>query len=190
MLLGVVLCGGQSKRMGSDKGLLRIGSCTWAELTVMKLTKLGIPVYISVNEAQYPSYQNIFIKDKLIVDTATVEGPLRGILSIHKGFPADDLLVLSCDMINMDEQTLENLVSAYKEDSSLDYYSYVIDNFIQPFPSIYPSGTLSSIVRKADKRELNSFSLTNLIGTSKFRKMESNAVASFFNCNNRDSIKG
>ena len=51
-LIGVVLCGGKSSRMGSDKGLLKLNDKTWAELAVKKMEQLRIPVYVSINETQ------------------------------------------------------------------------------------------------------------------------------------------
>jgi molybdenum cofactor guanylyltransferase len=51
-MLGIVLCGGQSSRMGTDKGLMVNEARTWAQTAVDKLTTLLIPVKISVNEKQ------------------------------------------------------------------------------------------------------------------------------------------
>ena len=48
-LLGVVLCGGQSKRMGSDKGLLVKDGKPWAMCIADKLEKAALPVVVSIN---------------------------------------------------------------------------------------------------------------------------------------------
>ena len=47
-MLGIILCGGQSLRMGSDKGLLKLQSITWTQNAINKMTALNIPVTISV----------------------------------------------------------------------------------------------------------------------------------------------
>ncbi len=36
-IVGVVICGGQSSRMGSDKGLLKLEAKTWAQTAIDKM---------------------------------------------------------------------------------------------------------------------------------------------------------
>ena len=48
-MLGIVLCGGQSLRMGKDKGLLKLEAKTWAQTAIDKIAVLNFPVKISVN---------------------------------------------------------------------------------------------------------------------------------------------
>ncbi len=47
-MIGLILCGGQSSRMGSDKGLLKLEAKTWAQTAIDKMEILHIPVKISV----------------------------------------------------------------------------------------------------------------------------------------------
>ena len=55
-MIGVVLCGGQSTRMGSDKGLMKYKSFSFAELAISKLAEFIEQVVLSVNAAQYISF--------------------------------------------------------------------------------------------------------------------------------------
>ena len=77
-MIGVVLCGGQSFRMGADKGLLKNETGVWARIAYDKLAALNIPVRVSVNDNQYSSYADIFSPEELITDDTTfqVRGPL------------------------------------------------------------------------------------------------------------------
>jgi molybdopterin-guanine dinucleotide biosynthesis protein A len=36
-MLGIILCGGQSLRMGRDKGLLKLEAKTWAQTAIDKM---------------------------------------------------------------------------------------------------------------------------------------------------------
>ena len=49
-MYGLILCGGKSSRMGTDKGLLKLEANTWAQTAVDKLSELSIPVKLSVNK--------------------------------------------------------------------------------------------------------------------------------------------
>lgn len=166
-MLGVVLCGGESRRMGSDKGLLRAGNEVWAERTAAKLRDLGIPVVLSINPAQVEPYSRLFPRDQLIVDSAEAKGPLKGLLSIHRAYPGEDVLLLACDMIDMDTDTLRVLKLAFEEEpGSFDFYVYEFGNFIEPLCAVYPARTLRTLNDKLLSGTLVGFSLQRIIGDS------------------------
>jgi molybdopterin-guanine dinucleotide biosynthesis protein A len=98
-MLGVVLCGGQSSRMGSDKGLLMLNDKTWTQKAIDTLSNFHIPIVISVNKNQYHDYSSIFPVDTLIHDDPSLQlhGPLCGLLSVHFKYPEKTwILVAIC----------------------------------------------------------------------------------------------
>ncbi len=116
-MIGVILCGGQSSRMGTDKGLLKLHANTWAQTAVDKLAELQLPVVISVNKNQYADYATIFSPQQLITDNDSlqIKGPLAGLLSVHLQHPAEDLLLLACDMPLMETSLLKELLTIYNQ---------------------------------------------------------------------------
>src|SRR5678809_351136 len=102
-MIGVALCGGQSTRMGTDKGLLMQNDLTWVDIAVSKLSSLQIPVIVSINKEQADIYSKRISVNRLIVDcdNISIKGPMLGMLSVHQEHPNDDLIVLACDMIDM-----------------------------------------------------------------------------------------
>src|SRR5215210_6325652 len=102
-MTGVVLCGGQSTRMGTDKGLLQLNSKTWVKHTVERFSSLQIPVIVSVNKEQLKPYARFFNADDLVVDDESllVKGPILGLLSVHQLLKQEDLFALACDMQEM-----------------------------------------------------------------------------------------
>ncbi len=101
-LIAVVLCGGQSSRMGRDKGLIERDGVCWAAWMGRKLSSFGLPVVYSVRAGQEAAYSAVLPEGSLIADAMDIGGPLNGLLSVHERFPGNDLLVLACDMQDMD----------------------------------------------------------------------------------------
>src|SRR3546814_7830627 len=114
-LIGLVLCGGKSSRMGTDKGMLLKDDGTWAEHMGGMLELLGLKTYVSINALQFEKYGQFFSSTALIPDAVDIKGPLGGLLSAHQRFPKKDILVLPCDMIDLDTSLLRQLLSIYQQ---------------------------------------------------------------------------
>jgi molybdopterin-guanine dinucleotide biosynthesis protein A len=145
-MLGVILCGGQSTRMGSDKGLLKLQAATWAQTAVDKIMALGLPVFLSVNEDQYNSYATVFSAAQLILDNEriTLKGPLKGLLSAHLQHPGDDLFVLACDMPLMETEVLQQL-SVYAQQHPAEAWVFSNEGLPEPLCGIYTAAGLVKI---------------------------------------------
>ena len=97
-LLGVVLAGGRSRRMGRDKTLLAFGGCTLLQRQVRLLESLCARVVVS---GAYPGFD-------CIADLRPDGGPLAGLLAagaIWRGA----VLVLPVDMPLMSTEALSEL---------------------------------------------------------------------------------
>ncbi|MBZ4191338.1 molybdenum cofactor guanylyltransferase [Niabella beijingensis] len=159
-MLGIVLCGGKSTRMGSDKGLLQLKAQTWAKTAAAKFEVVQLPVRISVNTRQQPAYARLFEPGILITDDShlPVKGPLLGLLSAHLRYPDHDLFVLACDMPLIDPSLLKELYQAF-DPQKADAFIFTNSGAPEPLCSIYTAPALGRILNKAQKNELPKFSL-------------------------------
>ena len=147
-MLGIILCGGQSTRMGTDKGMLMNEAKTWAQTAFDKLSSFNIPVNISVNEQQQTDYAKVFGEELLILDDASfsIKGPLVGVLSAHLKYPLADLFLLACDLPLMEATILKELLTEYEKDSQYEAYIFTNDNEPEPLCGIYTSKGLAKII--------------------------------------------
>ncbi len=147
-MLGTILCGGQSSRMGSDKGLLVHEAKTWAQTAFDKLSALNIPIKFSVNEKQLQDYAKVFAADLLIEDIAALDihGPLLGVLSAHLHNPDDDLFLLACDLPLMETNLLKELFTLHQQNKKCEVYIFTNNNEQEPLCGIYTTNGLQKIV--------------------------------------------
>lgn len=154
------MCGGQSTRMGSDKGLLGQAEQTWAEVAAAKLSSLQMDVVISINNEQIEDYSRIFRADRLIVDdeSMSVKGPLLGLLTVHQNAPQEDLFVVACDMVDVSQEILRRLVDSHKN-GSYDAHVYKTKESSQPLCAVYTSIGLKRVYEKLRLNKLENFSM-------------------------------
>jgi molybdopterin-guanine dinucleotide biosynthesis protein A len=181
-LLGVVLCGGESKRMGSDKGLLQLTGKTWAEHIADKLKEQNLPVVISINEKQLNSYKKVFAEKDLIVDQLPMHGPLNGLLTAHQNYPGKDILLMACDLIDMDKAILHELIHAY-ENNRAEYFAYEESNFFQPLCGVYTAKALDSLQERLTNGSLANYSFQYILNNSNTFRLHTSAAKPFANYN-------
>ncbi len=162
---GVVLCGGHSSRMNDDKGLLLFQGKTWAHLALEKLSALNIATAISVNKNQIPIYTSYFKDDQLITDDndfIDIGGPLVGVLSSHKVFPTEDLLVLACDFPKIDTAILQYLLDQHRSDV-YEVVCYKVEDQVQPLCAIYTATGLAKILLAYQNKTLRKNSMMHVL---------------------------
>lgn len=152
-LLGVVLCGGESRRMGQDKGLLQREGIPWVLRMGEKLATNDLPVVYSINKRQVAAYSAWLPEGQYVIDSDSSAGPLRGLMSVHRSYPDSDLLPVACDMQDLDIETLAGIITAWRTVGA-DLYAYEVEGFLQPFCAIYSAEALAIGAHKTSLREL------------------------------------
>ena len=107
-LMGLVLAGGRSTRMGTDKGLLSYHGKPQREYLYDQMRPLCREVYLSIRPEQQESIPRGFA---CIADENKYRGPLNGLLSAHHAFPDAAWLVVACDLPLIDQEVLAYLVA-------------------------------------------------------------------------------
>jgi molybdopterin-guanine dinucleotide biosynthesis protein A len=112
-LIGVVLAGGLSRRMGSDKGALELEGRTLVERALMLLEPFSESVCVSIRQGQAAAepYRRL----RLVVDEGGVVGPAAGLLAAWSRHPDRPLLVLAADLARVGTNLLDQLVAGRRE---------------------------------------------------------------------------
>ena len=186
-LAGLILCGGESRRMSSDKGLLRREGTPWAVYMGHKLTPWQLPVFYSINAGQKAAYGAILPDEQLITDALGLSGPLEGLFSVHARFPNKDLLLLACDMPDLDAVTIQKIIQAYTEKGPYDFYVYqegsAGQSFVQPFCGIYTSAGLAGAYASYRGKGVGDLSLQSLLKRGRTQKLPIDRMEAFRNYN-------
>lgn len=148
-IYGLVLAGGRSERMGQDKALLRINGETQLSRAVRLLESFVDRVFVSTRadqqeEPERNQYQQI-------VDQYENLGPVAGILSALEHHPDAGWLVLACDLPNVDEVTIRNLLGNRSGTHAFTAYKSNYDSLPEPLCAYYAPGSSSIIKSFVDK---------------------------------------
>jgi len=108
-LYGLVLSGGKSTRMGTDKGLIAYHGVPQREFLYDLLGQVCERTFISLREEQV---SELPVEMETIIDLNEFRGPYNGLLSAHKKHPDAAWLVLACDLPLMDLAALQELIAA------------------------------------------------------------------------------
>jgi len=132
---GLVLAGGKSRRMGSDKASLTQNGETQLSRAV-SLLKSQLPhVFVSTSREQAgdPTRKDF---DK-IVDAYVDLGPVAGIMSAMDHNPDVSWLVLACDLPALDEATIIKLLDEASTEHVATAYKSTHDDLPEPLCAIY-----------------------------------------------------
>lgn len=137
---GIILSGGKSSRMGSEKGLKLFKGKPLVEYAIQALDQYCDNLILSTNNPDYyQKYKLITIEDEI-----KNLGPMGGIYSCLKQTSFDINIILSCDMPFVDG----NLIKFIIENIDTDFDALVPvhkGNKMEPLCAYYHSGLLSTL---------------------------------------------
>ncbi len=146
-LYGLVLAGGKSTRMGTDKGLIEYHNRPQQEHLYHLLQEVCEKTYISLRaeqEAKTPfGYATIADQDRF-------RGPFNGILSAHTRHPEAAWLVLACDLPLMDLPALKQLIRLRDPEKSATAFANNEDPLPEPLCAIWEPQALEEAIAYLD----------------------------------------
>ena len=128
-LYGLVLSGGKSSRMGTDKGLIEYHGQPQREYLYDLLSQVCEETFVSLREEQAKELPSGM---QSIIDLNEYRGPYNGLLSAHKKYPKVAWLVLACDLPLMDLKALKELIA--KRDTTKQATAFALKENPLPEP--------------------------------------------------------
>ncbi len=168
---GIILSGGKSSRMGTDKCLLKLHDKTFVEIQVNNLSKVCNQVIISSNKPEDFEYLNI----EIVKDEFNDCGPISGIYSSLKRAKNNYSFIISCDTPMLNTGFLNHLISNVEK---FDAIVPVYKNKIYPTTAIYSNNCIPIIEESIKNKNYKLIDLLKKLNT-KFLKISEND--SFFN---------
>lgn len=165
MIGGLVLAGGESRRMGTDKALISVGGHPAALRAAGWLSSQCDIVHISCREEQNipvetsPTLQVVFDNPRF-----ANKGPMTGLLSylalmgivndaesdaattsMDKFATPENLILLGCDYRNITEDILSNLLAVGLTNDKICCYKNPMTGLIDPLVAYYPMSVLQNL---------------------------------------------
>ena len=163
----VILAGGQSTRMGIDKGLLAFRNGNFSEQLITLATSLTSNVIVSVGKHNQEVYKN---KGAItVLDEVDAKGPMGGIASVISNIETNWFFVISVDTPLVTEEMIAEL---WNNKTGFDSVVYSTDNRIHPLVGLYNRST-KPLWENAF--EFNKLKVTALVNQFKLKVIEANS---------------
>ena len=132
---GLVLAGGESRRMGRDKALLTRDGRTQLRRSVDLLERHVDRAFVSARADQSDEPERRQFQQ--IVDRYSGIGPMAGILSALEQQQDVSWLVLACDLPNVDDATIDFLLQNRSAEKPFTAFRSAYDDLPEPLCAIY-----------------------------------------------------
>lgn len=129
-ITGIILAGGKSSRMGTDKGFIKLNDITFTQHIINNLSPFVDEIIIVSNNSDYDQF-NV----KRIPDNVSNFGPVAGVYTGLKKSKTDYNLIISCDTPKVDIDVFAPLLK--ERDNNYDIVQYIADSRTTPLIALY-----------------------------------------------------
>jgi molybdopterin-guanine dinucleotide biosynthesis protein A len=146
-LYGLIVCGGDSSRMGADKGLLQYYDLPQRYHLYHMLQPYCTKVFISCNSLQAQSIEAGY---EYLVDATPYEniGPMAALLTAWDVYPKVSLLVIGCDYPFLQSADIKQLIAARSAEAQAVSFYNTAASMYQPLLAIYEQPLSEKVVHQ------------------------------------------
>ena len=145
-MTGIILAGGENRRMGTDKAFLKIDGRPLIEHILDVFSRLFEETIVVTNTPdRYRNYRVHVTSDAL-----DIRGPLTGIYSGLQRSSSEYNFVAACDMPFLNRQLIAYMGTVT---DGRDAVVPKFDGFLEPLHAVYRRGILSAIEKQVLKQE-------------------------------------
>ncbi|MGE0567404.1 MAG: molybdenum cofactor guanylyltransferase [Bacteroidia bacterium] len=149
-----ILAGGQSKRMGTDKGLVLFKNQSLIQHVINAILPLSSQITIIANSNNYSQ-----LGYKVISDSIINKGPLSGIYSGLATSDTENNFFLSCDMPLIKTELLKFIVLKMDVSGKANIARH--NNFIEPMCGIYSKAIIPLLKQQFESNDLKILNVLN-----------------------------
>ncbi|MBK7181642.1 MAG: molybdenum cofactor guanylyltransferase [Bacteroidetes bacterium] len=178
-ITGIILAGGKSSRMGTDKGVVELNNKKIIQYVVDVLNEVVSDLIIIANNRNY-DYLGCRIYNDLIKEV----GPLGGIYTGLYYSETEYNLIVSCDTPYLKKEILNTLIDAISQGD----YDLIIakeNNSIHPLCAIYSKRMMKKLETYISKNELK---LKEIVKDFKTKTIDFNSSTAFTNINTKEDL--
>lgn len=149
--IALVVCGGQSSRMGTDKSLLQYHKKPQRYHVYDMLAAFCKEVYISCNAIQADTAESDY---PYIVDEKRYAniGPMAALLTAADLFPEENILFIGCDYPFLEAADLKLFSDKCGGINPVAFYNETADLF-EPLLAWYPHGLFGKLIKKFESKQ-------------------------------------
>ncbi len=174
-VVGVVLAGGASRRMGRDKALIEVAGTSLAEHAARRLAEVVTEVVLADGGRRS-------VPGRRSIADGPGAGPAAGILAAAALRPGRDLLVLACDLPQVPAALLERLARPTAADARVPRWQRAVRRpAVEPLCALYRPRALARLEARvaAGGPASRSLALHRLLDDLEVRYLEAEELRPF-----------
>jgi molybdopterin-guanine dinucleotide biosynthesis protein A len=162
---GVVLAGGKSLRMGTDKAFARVGDRTLVEGCAATLQGCFAETVVIANQPALFNGLNL----PVFADDVPAVGPLGGVYTALRHVETTAIFVVACDMPFLNADLIRAMASAAEE---FDAVAARIDGNFEPLHALYRRRILPEIEKRIQAGNYSVYRLLESLRVQTFSEPE------------------
>ena len=133
----LILTGGKSSRMGTDKASLKIGSVTLLDRLINLISPLTNEIFLSVPHPSLSTSNFQLSTSQLLPDLEPSPGPLGGLQAAFDHDPEATWLLVAIDLPRLQTRDLEALMQSHDPATDVTCFLNPLDNHPEPLCALY-----------------------------------------------------